>query len=650
VRLVAWALQILILTAGIHIFLRFVRTTRGNRLIRGLFLSVIVGVVGLWGFSRALGLEELEHLLRSSTGFIVVGFVVIFQSELRRGIAQLGEHSYLRRLMQASDGGAIREVVEAARRLARARRGALIVFERDTPLSPWLESGTAIDAEVRAPLLESLFHPATPLHDGAVIVRKDRIAAAGCILPLSEEEVPSPTMGTRHRAALGISDESDAVVLIVSEETGAISLARSGVLRTDIALEDLTRELGRLVQAKGQPGPDGRGLLDLTAAALRRDLAWLPGSLLLALGIFYIAHQGLQETREFRLRFVDGGRARDKTPRPEEVLVLLAGPNDRLLDPDQDFWVSVTGTRREIEELRGAVRGTLRIDQEGWEGGPIAVEDVRWEHPVGGLRYAWKDRVPELSARRFERRAFQLSSEHLSIDTDDLNPRFRLLTGELSFEPSASVEISGPIDELERLGGSLALELEPLAVSPQDRSELRRRVQLHPELRARELALVGEVVAVVPIVPVERDIGTIDQEIALVCLDPGRTAELERWALPAHARTARFSIRTLGLIPQGGDPASPAMIERFGIIRRFVQENLRVFVDVAELDAAGESRTASVRWIWRRSWRESPGLAELASSPGAEELDVLLESEDEILLEPRFAKSARAANAPGERF
>jgi diadenylate cyclase len=160
-RYLGWSLQVLILAIGIHLFLRFVRTTRGNRLIRGLFLSVVVGVVGLWGFSRALELEELEHLLESSSGFIVIGLVVIFQSELRRGIAQLGEHSLLG-LVPSSGGGAAREAVEAARSLAALRRGALIVFERETSLQPVIESGTPIDAEVKAPLLESLFHPDSP--------------------------------------------------------------------------------------------------------------------------------------------------------------------------------------------------------------------------------------------------------------------------------------------------------------------------------------------------------------------------------------------------------------------------------------------------------------------------------------------------------
>ena len=122
------ALQILILTAGIHLCLRFVRTTRGNRLIRGLFVSVLVGVVGLWGLSTALGLEELKHLLKGSTGLVVVGLAIVFQSELRRGIAQLGER-FFGALSGAASADTIRHVVHAARAMAGRRDGALIVFE-----------------------------------------------------------------------------------------------------------------------------------------------------------------------------------------------------------------------------------------------------------------------------------------------------------------------------------------------------------------------------------------------------------------------------------------------------------------------------------------------------------------------------------------
>lgn len=640
-RYLLWGLQILILAVGIHVFLRFVRTTRGNRLIRGLFLSVVVGVVGLWGFSRALGLEELEHLLKSSTGFIVVGFVVIFQSELRRGIAQLGEHSLLG-LVQPSYDGAVREAVKAARSLAAVRHGALIVFERETSLHTVIETGTPIDAGVRAALLESLFHPETPLHDGAVVIRKDRVAAAGCILPLSEGTLPSTTMGTRHRAGLGLTEESDAAVLVVSEETGSISVAKDGTLRTDVAPDELERELARIMQGRGSRSGEAATLGTAIVNALRRDLVWLPGSLLLALGVFYIAHQGLQETREFRVRFVDGQERRDKEPRPEEVLVLLGREEDQLVE-SKDYSLEVRGTRRQLEELRGAVRGVLRIDEEGWEGGPVSARDVLWEDG-GGLAYAWKAGVtPELVARRFEKRPFRLREEDLEIETSAMNPRLQLLRERLRFEPGAAVEIHGPTYELDRLGVETELELEPLAIMPEDREELRRRVQLHPDLRARGLSLAGEVMAVAPIVPVAREIGTLSMDIALVSLDPDRSGEIERWSLPAQSQSARFAVTTLGLIPQDADPASPAMIERFGTLRRYVAENLRVFVDVSELAPGGEGRSARVRWTWREPWRAARAEGR---EPAHEELGVELLSDAEVLLEPRPERSLRAGSGP----
>jgi len=647
-RYFLWGLQILILAVGIHLFLRFVRTTRGNRLIRGLFLSVMVGVVGLWGLSRWLKLEELEHLLKSSTGFIVVGFVVIFQSELRRGIAQLGEHSLLG-LVPKAGGGVAREVVEAARALAAIRRGALIVFERETSLSSVLESGTPIDAEVKASLLETLFHPETPLHDGAVVIRKERVAAAGCILPLSEGALPSATMGTRHRAGLGQSEESDAVVLIVSEETGSVSLAKDGTLRTDVAPEELERELARLLMGRRSPTGEAAGLALPLWRALRRDMVWLPGSLLLALVIFFIAHQGLQESREFHVRFVDGQKRRDKEPHAEEVLVLLANDQDQLSESHDLVSVEVTGTRRQLEGLQGAVRGVLRIDQPAWEGGPISTRDILWEDE-GGLEYSWKAGAPpSLFAQHYDTRSFRLAPDDLEIDVHTMNPRLQLLRESLHYEPSASVEVHGPAKELEKLVAS-NLALAPILAGPEDREELRRRVDLHPSLRDRQLSLVNDVYAVVPIVPVAREIGTLAIDIALVSLDPSRAADLERWTLPPHSQSARFTITTLGLIPQDADPASPAMIERFGLLRRFVEQNLRVFVDVAELAPGGEGRSARVRWTWRQPWSASSEAQHAGLQRGEhEQLDVVLVSDAEVLLEPRGSSVSTAPGANGER-
>jgi hypothetical protein len=285
--------------------------------------------------------------------------------------------------------------------------------------------------------------------------------------------------------------------------------------------------------------------------------------------------------------------------------------------------------------MRGSVRGVLRIEDPVWEGGPVATRDILWEDE-GGLQYTWKAGVsPELAARRFAERSFRLRPEQVTLDTSALNPRLRVLREGMRFEPSSSVTIRGPESELDGLESELALALAPLVVSADERDELRRQVELAAQLRARGLALEGSVVVVMPIEPVAREIGAITREVSLVCLDPSRTAELERWTLPPQARNARFAITTLGLIPEDADPAAPAVLERVGTLRRFVEENLRVFVDVAELAPGGESRAVRLRWCWKDTWR-APSTT---SGAGAQEpngtLDVLLLSDSELLLDPR---------------
>ena len=187
--------------------------------------------------SDILQLNALNWLLQQIISMGLLVLVIMFQPELRRGLEQLGRSNWSRHMFTSARKQRLRdvdnlvqEVVRSLNNMSRKRIGALIVFERHTGLADVIDSGTVIDGEISAPLIENIFEPNTPLHDGAVIVRGERIVAAACILQLTDDHSLSRELGTRHRAALGVSEESDAVVVVVSEETGQISVAVNGVL------------------------------------------------------------------------------------------------------------------------------------------------------------------------------------------------------------------------------------------------------------------------------------------------------------------------------------------------------------------------------------------------------------------------------------
>ena len=651
------AFQVLIFAAGIHLFLRFVRTTRGNRLIRGLFISVLVGFVGLFGLAGLLKLEELEHLLEVSTGYIVVAFAVVFQNELRRGIAQLGEHSFIGGGPGSASEDTRAQIVQALKNLARQRVGALIVLERETPLTPYMETGTAFDAEVQAPLLENLFHPGAALHDGAVILRGDRVAAAGCILPLTQDPL-SPTLGTRHRAALGMAEESDAVILIVSEEKGTISIAHRGSLNVDLPAEDIEQEISsRLDVERVSAGKASLGLISATLGGLRRDIAWLPGSILLGLGVWVLAHRNIETTRPFQVVLVDAGEAGQRTPEPGELVVILPSENMRLSAPPSgtELSVSVKGTRGRLDKLSGAVRGIVEIPQD-WTFGSLEASEVKWEDPVGGLEYNWATGPPTIAVEAYGTKTFTLDSSYFELDLSDLNPRYQADLERISFEPNPTIEIAGAESRLNGLAldGPYELRFEPIKIKKDVQEFQRQRIRLAAALEKKGFSLAPEYSghAIVPVVPVTQTVGTVELEIALVCMDTERQEELANWSLPPSAQTARFSIETYGLIPQDADNSSPAMIEKVGQIKRIVTENLKVFVDVAELAPTGEGRSASIHWYWSRDWKDAIDSLKLETENlgGREELTVRLESEREVLLLALRANRDPTARPGGENL
>ena len=222
--------------------MNFLRGTRGARLIKGfgLVLGTVYVVIRL--LPKSLGWERIEFLYGKFLLFAFVAVVVAFQPELRRALIQLGQT----RLFRGVGGhveAMIDALVESASYFSRNKMGAVLAIERTVPLGGLAETGTAIDAQVTANLINSIFYPGGMLHDMGVIIRNGRVAAAGCQFPLSESDDVDPSLGSRHRAALGLAQESDAVVLVVSEETGRVSLAYEGQLYVGLELENLREML-----------------------------------------------------------------------------------------------------------------------------------------------------------------------------------------------------------------------------------------------------------------------------------------------------------------------------------------------------------------------------------------------------------------------
>ena len=245
-------IDIFIVAVIIYNLLMLTRDTRGSAVIKGLLLLLLVV-----GVSNLFGLTALNWLLMTIVNNGAVVLVVLFQPELRKALEQIGRGASIKQNRHETDEeGAqiVEEIVHCLLNLSRRHVGALIVFERKTGLKDIIDNGIPIDARITSGLLENIFEPNTPLHDGAVIVREGRVAAAACILNLAEGSGISHDLGTRHRAAIGVSETTDAMVLIVSEETGIISMAQGGKLSRHLDAKALREILGHLYTQHHRPG------------------------------------------------------------------------------------------------------------------------------------------------------------------------------------------------------------------------------------------------------------------------------------------------------------------------------------------------------------------------------------------------------------
>jgi diadenylate cyclase len=226
-----------------HLFL-FFRATRGARILTGL----LVLLLSLTLISRLLELEVISWLLERFSVFLVVGVVVIFQPELRRVLAEVGSHRLFS--FGNEENAAVDEVINAMQQLSARRCGALFALQRHIDLKPYAETGVELDAEITPELLTTIFHPKTSLHDGGVIVDQGRLRAAGCVFPVSQREVRDRSIGLRHRAGLGVTEETDAIALVVSEESGALSICFKGEIEHDLEADEIRERVVRILERR----------------------------------------------------------------------------------------------------------------------------------------------------------------------------------------------------------------------------------------------------------------------------------------------------------------------------------------------------------------------------------------------------------------
>ncbi len=246
-------LDIAIVAVVVYELLKLIRGTRASQ------MAVAIGViVALFYASRALRLETINWLIRNVVGYVVFAAIVLLQTDIRRALVHFGRDPFFRFLRRVEpDDDVVEELVVALETLAAKQIGALVVVERHIGLRNYIESGIPIDAKLTYDLLISLFQPTAPLHDGAVIIQNDRIAAAACFLPLSTNPRLTRDLGSRHRAALGVTEENDAVALVVSEETGNISVVLDGQIERGLTPDALRARLRALVK-RNQPRADRR--------------------------------------------------------------------------------------------------------------------------------------------------------------------------------------------------------------------------------------------------------------------------------------------------------------------------------------------------------------------------------------------------------
>ena len=259
---IIWGAEILLIYLFLIFAYKFVKGSTGDSALRGVAIIFTVLLIGVYLAANALDFYRIAKLLEKVVDYLFIAVIVVFQPELRRGLSRLGQNRVFNRLLAQRDD-IVPKIVASIFRLSRGKTGALIAIERGVGLRNYVERGIEIDALFTPELIDSIFYPGNPLHDGAIIMRGSRVVAAGCLFPLTENPDVSKRLGTRHRAGIGLSEETDALVIVVSEETGKVSVALKGELLQDLSRDQLEKALrenlgSTMPTASAEPSPVGQ--------------------------------------------------------------------------------------------------------------------------------------------------------------------------------------------------------------------------------------------------------------------------------------------------------------------------------------------------------------------------------------------------------
>jgi diadenylate cyclase len=635
----AWSLQILILTLGIYLFLRFLRSTQGSRIVRGLAIGLPVIVVSIWGTATYLKLAELQFILQNIGGYAVVFIAILFQEELRRGMAQFGENPLVNRFVTSLETDVLEEVSSAAIAMATKQEshgsftrvkphGALIVFERVSSLKSYIVGGRRLDAVVSKDFIESVFQPKSPLHDGALIIRKDRVAAVSCMLPLTQNLSIAKTTGTRHRAAIGLSEETDAVTLVVSEETGKISIATGGKLR-HVPQADLAGEL-RL--SLGADTGEKKGSFGQRASKfLREDLAWFAGSILLAYSILFIAQGSISKTREFTLSVVETPYGSEVDPEAGTLALRLPGHDYHLVTPvsNQTFTVLATGPIGKLDLLGASLAGTIAMEQDGGLTTRVGIDDIHFLQSAPlNVEFQWADdAAPEIEVVRYESLSITLGPENVTIDQDNLDVHFELASVPVTFEVS-TVEVTGPPDAIAALLMTPELfKLQDVALTNEDINDHVEILGLHPDLVKAGLSLanglrVRTTVSITPVrIVLDRE---IERELTLTFHSNANVnlARLDRWRLKSSQLTVSFRVVTQGILPTNVD--SDLYKSEETLLLGYVNNNLSAYVDIEDQPEEGTPIAIPIKTRFSdANWRKFLGKEEARFDRASLELQIV---------------------------